>query len=173
MHHLDLVTMEMLGDFFLDIAVVPRSWVEQQAKPIVLQPGDCRGPDPVWSAHFERAIEILRFCDMRWVRVDPVGHYLCGEFFGTSWSDVSNHRVELIEDDSGNIMELLILIDIRTEYSDFLDEVIKMADLAKCDFFDFEHEQFFSPSREIIIEGVQQHMMGNVVFDASGNIRPN
>ena len=173
MRDLDRETMELLGDFFLYIAVVPRSWVDQQPKPIVLQPGDCRGPDTRWWTHHECAIAVREFCDMRWVRVDPTGYYLRDDVLETSWSDASNHRVEIVEDDSGNMMEFTISIDIRTEYSDFLDDVIKMADSAKCDFFDFEYERFFSPSREIIIEAVQQHMMANVVFDAFGKIRPN
>lgn len=173
MRHLDRETMELLGDFSLHIAVVPRSWVEQQPKPIVLEPGDSRGPDTVWWTHHECAIEIREFCDMRWVRVDPTGYYLRDDLQETSWSDVNNHRVEIVEDDTGNMMEFTISIDIRTAYSDFLDEVIKLAESAKCDFFVFEYERFFSPSREIIIEAIQQHMMTNVVFDASGKIKPN
>jgi len=165
--------MESLGYFFLDLAFVPRSWVDQQTKPIKLEPDDYRSPSAIWWRHHECALDVREFCDKVWVRCDPTGYYLREDLIETSWSDDNNHRVEIIKDDLGHLVELTVSIDIRTQYSEFVDAIIEMAGQADCVFFNYGDEAVVEPSRDIVIKAIQQHEMTHAVFDSSGKWAPN
>jgi hypothetical protein len=173
MDDLDHETMEAVGYFFLDLAVVPRKWVDQQQEPIKLNPDDYRSPSAVWWREHECELDVRGFCNQRWTRVAPTGYYLREDLTELSWSDDQNHRVEIIENELGSIVEFTVAIDIRTAYSEFIDSIIEMSKRAQAVFFDYEKETVFEPSRDYIIKAIQQHHMNHVVFDSTGKLKLN
>jgi len=173
MENLDRETMELLGYFFLTIGMVPRIWADNQAETIRVDPQDFRGPFAIWWQHSEPATDVRNFCDNRWGRTDPTGWYLRDDVEETSWSDDNNHRVEIVEDESRDIVDFTVSIDIRTPYSDFVDQIVVLAAAVDCVFFDYEKQTVVEPSREWIIDALQQHEMTHVVFDSTGKLAPN
>lgn len=72
----------------------------------------------VWWANDEPAIDVRTYCDSRWSRTDPTGWYLRDDVHETSSSDENTHRLEVVEDDYGRLVDFTVSIDIRTPYSD-------------------------------------------------------
>lgn len=173
MEHLDRETMESLGYFFLTIGMVPSSWASRRPRCSDVDSDQYRGPIVVWWTDDQPAIDVSTFCDARWSREVPTGWYLRDDVHETSWSDENNHRVEIVEDDLGHIVDFTVLIDIQMPYSDFVDQLIDMAMAADCVLFDYEQVTTNDPSRVWILKKVQEHEMSHVVFDSSGKLAPN
>lgn len=173
MRELEQESMEAEGYFFLNLAMVPRSWSARFYSSCPIDPTDYRGPDAIWWRGHEPAVDIRSYCDSKWSRTDPTGWYLCDDVDQVSWSDSENHRVEVTFDRDGELMEFNVLIDIRTAFSDFLDQLIAMAEKTECQFFDYEEEKIVGPSRQWVLDKISKHEMTHVVFDSSGKLAPN
>ena len=173
MEHLDRESMESLGYFFLTIGMVPKSWASNRPRSPDVNSDEYRGPIVVWWADDEPAVNVRKYCDSRWSRTDPTGWYLRENVHETSWSDENNHRVEIVEDDNDRLVDFTVSIDIRTPFSDFVDQLVGMATATDCVLFDYEVETTNDPSREWVLKKLQEHEMNHVVFDSSGKLAPN
>ncbi len=165
--------MESLGYFFLAIGMVPKSWVDSQPEAVKVDPEDYRSPSVIWWQHADCPFDVREFCDKRWRCTDPTGWYLQDSVDESSWSDDNNHRIEIVEDESGRIIDFAVLIDIRTPSSDFVDQIVELAAAANCVFFDYETRTVVEPSRRWVVDALQQHEMTHVAFDATGKVALN
>ena len=165
--------METAGYFSIEIAMVPVSWIAQADRGYSFEPNEYRGPDAIWWRGHEPAVEICSYCDSKWIRTDPTAWYFRDDVEQVTWSDSENHRIEVTLDAYGGLMEFNISIDIRTAVSEFLDQLIAMAEETECQFFDFEEQEIVAPSRRWVLDKISKNEMNHVVFDSSGKLAPN
>ena len=170
MEHIDADTMEAAGFYFLELALVPQAWFEAQPRPVTVGQDDYYVPPMTWWRHQLAAISIHDFCDLRFHRTGVTEYYSMDGFYETAWTDNNNHRVEIIRNESDQILCLKVLIDVRTSYSEFLDIAITMAIEAQCLFYEYGDEIFFELSRAPVINAIGTHEMTHATVDASGRL---
>lgn len=170
---MDREAMELEGYFFLELAMIPSSWAGDGERARSIEPEQYRGPDVVWWRHDAPAIEVCLYCDQKWDRGDPRGWYLRDDIEQISWVDQENHRIEIVLDANARLTDFAIAIDIRTAFSDFVNELIELARVTRCVFFDYENSEIIEPTRQRVLQLIQRHEMNHVVFDPSGKLALN
>lgn len=170
MERRDAATMEQEGLFFLSLALVPQAWYESQRKPVTVEYEDYRNLPTIWWRFQTVPISVTEYCDAALTRGDPLGYYLSDDFYETAWTDQNNHGIELTQNETEDVLELNVQIDVREPFSEFLDFAIRFTLDARCLFYEYAGGVFFEPDRRRIIQEISRHELTHATFNSSGYI---
>ena len=140
--------LEAEGAFHFTFSLTPIQWYDSQPKPVHAARGKYGFVTQTWWQYHQPAISIRDYFDDCLTRSD--GSPLEFIVLETVWTDESHHRVELWETEHNEVEYLLIQIDTRYPYVDFLASVVKFANQSRCLFY-LEHEDDFVEATSIAI----------------------
>ena len=138
------------GAFHFAFGLVPIQWYDLQPKPVQIARGQHGYVIQTWWQTHGPAISIREYFDKCLIRSDEPPSPLEFIVLETVWTDENHHRVELYETEHNDVEELMIQIDTRYPYVDFLASVVQFADQSRCLFY-LAHEDDFVAATSIAI----------------------
>lgn len=140
--------LEATGAFHFTFSLVPIQWYDSQPKPVQAARDEHGCVSQTWWQTQQPAISIRDYFDDCLIRSD--GSPLEFIVLETVWTDESHHRVELWETEHNEVEELLIQIDTRYPYVDFLASIVNFANQSRCLFY-FDYEDEFVKATSITV----------------------
>ena len=152
------VASDLSGFTLFDFELVPQVWYVQQEKPITLRRDEHGWVESCWWNHHSARIDYADFFDSFLSRSEPF--LLLHDPTETVWTDENHHTVGLWETAIGDVAGVMIRLDVRYPYSDFVAQLVKIAIRSDCIFFIRDEESFLEPSTVAIVEAVSRSPAG-------------
>ena len=150
---MDVNEWEMLdteGAFHFTFSLVPIPWHNSRPKPVRAARDEHGYVTQTWWRNHQPAISISKYFDECIICTDETPSPLDFMVNETKWIDENHHRVELWETDNDDVEHVLIHIDTRYPYVDFLASVVNFANQSNCLFY-LKHEDDFVAATSIAI----------------------
>lgn len=164
-----LLASDLSGFTLFDFELVPQAWYVQQKKPITLRRDEHDWVGSYWWDHHSAKVRYADYFDGFLSRSEPF--LQLDDPAETVWTDKNNHTVGLWETDIGDVAGVVICLDVRYPYSDFLARLVEIAIRSDCIFFMRDEGSFLEPSTIAVVEAVNRSPAGQAVANPATVLR--
>ena len=158
------VGSDLSGFTLFDFELVPQVWYEQQKKPITLHRDEHGWVGSHWWDYHKATVNYADYFDGCLSRSESL--LQLHDPAETVWTDENHHTVGLWETANGDVAGVVICLDVRYPYSDFLARLVEIAIRSDCIFFMRDEESFLEPSTIAVVEAVNRSPSGQAVANS-------
>ena len=163
------VASDLSGFTLFDFELVPQAWYARQEQPITLQKdGDGQAVKGWWD-HISPEFPFADHFDGFMSRSDPF--LQLRDPYETAWTDDNHHTVGLWRTEVVDIVSVVICLDIRYPYSDFLHKLVNIARRSDCLFYMCYEGSFLEPSNVKFVEAVNRSPAGMAIANPASVLR--